>query len=53
MRTPRYTSLDSVFIPEWKWSPFLENIIDLLSNFNLEPYPVPLEFLEKEETFTF
>ncbi len=44
----RQLSLDPVTIPEWRWRPFLAKTIDALSIFELKPYPVEKEFLDKE-----
>ncbi len=48
MSISRKCSLDPVKIPDWRWAPFLNEIIKAFSDFDLEPYPIAQDFLEKE-----
>ncbi len=51
MSSNRLNSLQEVNIPNWNWSPFLDHAIRALSVFNLDPYPIPEVFLEREGTY--
>jgi len=44
----RKNSLDPVTIPEWRWAPFLNHAIEVLSPLNPLPYPVAEKFLDRE-----
>ncbi len=46
----RNSSLDPVNIADWRWTPILQLTIKALSRFQLDPYPIPTQFLEREET---
>lgn len=35
-------------MPNWRWQVFLDKTIEAFSEFQLEPYPIDLEFLDKE-----
>ncbi len=48
MKYQRTSSLDAIKMPDWRWAPFLEQVIKSLSLLSLEPYPIPSEFLQKE-----
>ncbi|ABX09644.1 phycoerythrobilin:ferredoxin oxidoreductase [Prochlorococcus marinus] len=53
MKRERNNSLDPLEISEWRWSEFLDDAIKALELFDIEPYPIPEEFLTKEETIKF
>ena len=44
----RQNSLDPVQIDGWRWQPFLDSAIAALQPLQLEPYPVPETFLQKD-----
>ena len=48
MYSSRNNSLSDVDLPKWRWNPFLNHSINLLSSFTLNPLPIPNQFLEKE-----
>ncbi len=48
MTSIRSNSLDQIKIPGWQWQIFLDYATKVLSEFELEPYPVPRQFLEAE-----
>tara|TARA_Y100001968_G_C19340230_1_gene709101 strand:+ start:134 stop:907 length:774 start_codon:yes stop_codon:yes gene_type:complete len=48
MNNYRLNSLDTVQINDWRWMPFLEIFIEEFSQLALDPYPIPLEFLDKK-----
>ena len=41
-------SLDNIAFTDWRWSLFLEKTINSLSSFDIEPLPIPKDFLYKE-----
>ena len=44
----RKISLDPIHISGWRWKPFLDILISQLSQFPLEPYPIPINFLDND-----
>jgi len=51
MISVRSNSLDPLNMHEWRWMTFLDEIIKSIANLNPHPYPIPIEFLHKEEFF--
>ena len=47
----RINSLDSVNIPDWRWSKFLSTAIDYFSLLNIEPITIDENFLEKSTNY--
>ncbi len=52
MNFKRKNSLDTVILPEWRWLPFLEEIIKSLSIFHPLSVDLDHEYLEKESKIT-
>ena len=50
MNIERRNSLDKVDLLNWRWEPFLNEVITSLSVFSLQPYPIPVEYLNKEDS---
>ncbi len=48
MSSIRHSSLDPLDMPNWRWGSFLDEAIKALDVFNLEPYPLAKEFLQKD-----
>ncbi len=46
--TVRLNSLSPLDLEEWLWQPVFNDMIDLLSKFELENYPIPVDFLYKK-----
>ena len=49
MTIQRLQSTDPVNIEGWSWQPFLEDAIKRLEGLNIETYPVPDRFLQRED----
>ena len=49
MTPERPSSTDPVVLPGWTWQPFLDDAVKALHPFDIEPYPVAEEFLQKQE----
>ena len=48
MNSIRLNSLSPLDLKEWFWQPIFNEMIDLLSIFKLENYPIPVDFLYKK-----
>tara|TARA_Y100001968_G_C19446706_1_gene765783 strand:- start:3494 stop:4270 length:777 start_codon:yes stop_codon:yes gene_type:complete len=48
MTNSRKTSLDQILLPEWRWEYFFKIIYDYLLPFDLYPYPISKEFLNRQ-----
>ncbi|AAQ00792.1 MULTISPECIES: phycoerythrobilin:ferredoxin oxidoreductase [Prochlorococcus] len=44
----RDNSLSKIDLRDWIWTPFFNDLVDKLSVFEIEPYPVSHDFLSKE-----
>ena len=51
MNLNRKNSLSNIFLPNWRWQPFLTHTINSLSKFDLEPLTIQKEFLQKESNY--
>ena len=51
MNLTRANSLSKVFLPQWRWSPILDYLINSLSFMDLHELPIPKEFLEKQTVY--
>ena len=49
MTPERPSSTDPVVLPGWTWQPFLDDAVKALHPFDIEPYPVAEEFLQKQD----
>ncbi len=47
MKQIRRDSLSPLNLQEWFWQPVFNDMINLLSTFNLENYPIPVDYLYK------
>ncbi len=52
MTNIRKNSLSPLFLKDWKWKPLFDDLINLLSEFNIEEYSIPNDFLYKSTIFS-
>ena len=49
MSSSRSLSTDPLRLAGWAWQPFLDDAVEALKPLNVEPYPVPQQFLQRED----
>ena len=49
MSSSRSLSTDPIHLAGWAWQPFLDDAVEALKPLNVEPYPVPQQFLQRED----
>ncbi|WP_269621928.1 phycoerythrobilin:ferredoxin oxidoreductase [Prochlorococcus marinus] len=48
MQEIRVNSLSPLHLPQWRWAPFLSHLEQELSVLDIEPYPIPKDFLYRK-----